>query len=163
MNSVIANELLRYDPETGVLYWRVSVRSGARTGQRAGCPGNRGYRQVKICGQLYMAHRLIWLIVYGEFPPNEIDHINGVRDDNRLVNLRAVTRSENRMNQRIGVRNTSGYIGVSWCKQSSKWVVQISVNKQQINLGRFSDMHDAARVRKSAEIKYGYHPNHGRA
>lgn len=155
-------ELLCYDPGTGVFTNLISRSPSAVAGAVAGWIDiHNGYIQIQIDGRNYPSHRLAWLYVYGEFPIHEIDHTNGKRDDNRIVNLRAVTSSENSKNSKIRSTNTSGITGVSWCKNSNKWMVQISDNKKQINLGRFSDKFEAICARKSAENRLGYHPNHG--
>jgi len=78
-------------------------------------------------GKQHKAHRLIWLYVYGEMP-KEIDHINGDRQDNRLENLRSVTRSQNQFNKAMAQNNTSGYRGVSWHKKSQQWVIRVCAN-----------------------------------
>ena len=122
-------ELLHYDPETGLLT-NVTERGGKKAGATAGALRPNGYVQVCVDYSMYRAHRLAWLYMTGEFPPDDVDHINGVRNDNRWVNLRAATRGENMQNQRGPRSNSkSGLLGVSWSKQGKKWIAQIKVDK----------------------------------
>mgnify|MGYP000004363272 CR=1 FL=1 len=155
-----ALRLFKYDPETGIVTRRVRVNN-----QRAGdVVGNhaRGYLVTRRRDRTYGLHRLIWLMVYGELPTHEIDHINGVRDDNRLVNLRSVTRTENMQNKKKYNTNTSGQVGVSWVRHLDKWQARISINGNRISLGCFTNLTDAIIARYAAEEKYGYCENHGR-
>jgi len=149
-----AVELLKYEPSTGSLTW---ISSGKEAGTMAG----NGYKIVTVDTNKYMLHRVIWLIQHGEFPEN-IDHINGDRIDNRLVNLRSVSTQENLKNRKIGSANTSGIMGVQWDKARNAWNVYIGLNKKNTYIGRFNNIFDAAAARKAAEIEHGFHPNHGR-
>ena len=90
-------ELLDYDPETGVLTWKVS-RGRVKPGSRAGHRQPRGYRQVTVEGRRHLEHRLVWFHVHGQWPANEIDHVNRIKDDNRIANLREATTLQNRSN-----------------------------------------------------------------
>jgi HNH endonuclease/AP2 domain len=125
--------LLRYDPETGV--W--TRLTGYRRGRRADSPDRQGYRRVRPPGKSYGAHRLAWFYMTSTWPVNDIDHKNGVRDDNRWENLRAATRSQNIANSKLGVRNKSGLKGVSWWKRTGKWRALIEVENKPIYLGLF--------------------------
>ena len=100
--------LFDFNAETGVVTRLVTRGYRAKAGDTVGSINDRGYMTVKIINSTYMLHRVIWLWVYGEFPPNDIDHINGDRADNRLVNLRAVTRQENMKNRCLSKNNKSG-------------------------------------------------------
>ena len=113
-------------------------------------------------GRIYRAHRLAWLIVYGSFPPDQIDHINGVKHDNRIMNLRAVTHAENSRNRPLYIGNKSGHTGIFYNKRMKKWVAQIGGTDKRVNLGSFENKEDAIEARRIAEINYNYHPNHGR-
>ena len=148
-----AREVLTYDPETGFFVWN--------TGNTAGCFVSTGYWRIKIFRVEYLAHRLAWLISTGEWPDGEIDHINQNRSDNRLVNLRVVTRSENLRNAKLRETNTSRVTGVHMDKKDSLWWARIQVNKSRVSLGRYKNWFDAVCARKSAENIHGYHPNHG--
>ena len=172
--------LLKADFETGKLFWLPRPLEMFKDGKQSAehnCaiwnsrfPGTEaftavngwGYRHGRIFGRAYRAHRVIWLLATKEWPADEIDHINGVKDDNRMTNLRQVTGAENRKNTRLSKANTSGIIGVSWLNSRRKWAAQIHINGRSTNLGHFLEKSDAIAARKAAEIKYGYHPNHGR-
>ena len=157
-----AIEAFDYDPESGELRWRIKPARNTEAGDVAGCTSNHGYRVVKYKSRRYSIHRIIWLMVHGKFPPNEIDHINGVRDDNRLSNLRAATLLENQRNQKLPSNSKSGVMGVHWQTARNKWHASIRVNYKLIYLGIYEILQDAVDARKAAEIKYGFHSNHGR-
>lgn len=158
----VLRQLLRYDPETGKLFWRSNQSRKCRAGSQAFTSmGSHGYFQGGVGGEKYLAHRVIWAMHAGEWPV-EIDHINGDRSDNRLSNLRNVTRSGNMKNQRLSTANTSGFIGVSRFKRDNKWQAKIMVARKCIFLGLFDTPEAAVAARKAAELKYGFHENHGR-
>ena len=152
-------ELLDYNAVTGEFTWLVT-KGKAKAGTVAGWLEN-GYLRIGIAGKTYQAQRLAWLNKHGAFPKNQLDHINHIRDDNRIANLREVTQAENQKNVSKRSDNTSGFTGVCWYKRHSNWRVQITVNGKIIHLGYFSDIDDAITARKSANIKYTYHANHG--
>ena len=117
-------ELLSYNQHTGVFQWLVS-RGRARAESIAGSADSYGYLQTKICGRIYLNHRLAWLYAHGEWPDEQIDHINGCRADNRLANLRKVSASINQQNQRKArLDNKSGFLGVS--SSGKRWQARIS-------------------------------------
>ena len=151
-------EKLHYEPDTGVFTRK--LKSGRK--KKAGSPQN-GYVAMWVEGNLYLAHRLAWLYEHGEFPVKglQIDHINHDRSDNRLVNLRVVTRSENLRNAGKSKNNISGATGVCWSKGANKWLVQIMVAGVSTYLGVFTDKDKAIAAREEANIKYNYHTNHG--
>lgn len=147
-------ELLHYDPNTGV-FTNIKARAGVRFGATAGCLNKgTGYWGICVNNKIYPAHRLAWLYMHGQFPSDEIDHINRVRNDNRICNLRLATRLENMQNQTVRSTNTSGCIGVFWNKAKQKWVAQIGINYKLIHIGYFSDLDEATAARKAAERKY---------
>jgi hypothetical protein len=157
--------LLSYDKETGVFRWIFS-KGAKKAGSIAGTirhdrTGNT-YRQIYIDYKPYPEHRLAWLYMTGEFPKDQTDHIDGNTLNNKISNLRDVDNSENQKNSSIGSNNTSGVMGVSWSGTRKKWIAYISVNGVRKTLGSFEDIEKAATVRKQAEIKYGFHANHGR-
>lgn len=150
---------LSYDKDTGIFRWKVLKRGVTRNGV-AGALQHDGYRRIRIHRKTYPAHWIAWLYVYGEFPKNEMDHINHIKDDNRISNLRSVTRGENQKNRSLAKNNTSGVAGVCWSKPSKKWSVSIRVCGVLKSLGLFEDIKEAKKVREKAKIEYGYHPNH---
>jgi hypothetical protein len=135
--------ILHYDSDTGI-FTRLTSRGGNNVGSIAGNFDKGGYLKTNIQGKTYRTHRLAWLYIYGEFPPEEIDHINCVRNDNRLLNLRLSTRSENTYNTSIFSNNTSGYKCVSWNKKSKKWRAYCNVNGKQNHLGLFETAEQAS-------------------
>lgn len=152
-------ELLHYCPDTGV-FTRLTGNNRVKVGSIAGCLAGLGYSQIRIDRKKYYSHRLAFLYIEGAFPKNNTDHINGVKADNRWSNLRAVTQAENLRNQKKRNTNTSGIMGVH--RHKGKWVAQIKVGGKLLYLGFFADFFEACCARKSIELKYGYHPNHGR-
>lgn len=137
-----ARRLLRYEPDTGIFRWRVDTKNTA-AGDIAGSRHSRGYWHIKINRRLYMAHRLAWLWVTGEWPVAHVDHINGKRSDNRFANLRVATNSENARNSRIRTNNACGYKGVHFKKRLNKFVAQINVDGRVQHLGVFGTAADA--------------------
>lgn len=156
---------LDYDPETGLFTWKATNRRGF-VGRQAGCFCPRdGYIRIRINSKLELAHRLAWDMTYPDDPvgPNEqIDHINHIRTDNRIVNLRKASNTENSRNASIGVNNTSGALGVWFEKRRNKWAAEIKVDRKKIHIGQFAKFADAVAARKAAEVKYGFHENHGK-
>ena len=154
------NELFAYCPATGKLFNNAN-RGKGKMGGEAGSNHNKGYRWVFVDGRRYLTHRVIWMMLYGNWP-REIDHINHLRADNRLKNLREVSQTENFRNQTKYTNNTSGVCGVVFNKRSGKWKAQMRVCGQSKGFGEYYHWFDAVCARKSAEHKYGYHINHGR-
>lgn len=155
-------ELLHYDPETGIFTRKIRTSTSIKVGDIAGSKNGDGYIDISLRRISYKAHRLVWMYVYGAWPDGQIDHINGVRDDNRLINLRPATNQENGRNVAIRLDNKCGVVGVGWNKSRGKWQAYIGVDCEVITLGRFNDLFEAVAARKSAEILYGFHQNHGR-
>ena len=143
-------ELLDYDPKTGVFVWR-------KTGKVAGSLRSDKYRRVKIQKKEYAEHRLVWLYVYGTMPPDQIDHINRNKVDNRLANLRLADNSLNNRNKGVRSDNTSGVKGVGWRIDLQKWEARIHTTKNTCRrLGSFINFDDAVAARREAERIYGY-------
>lgn len=136
-------ELFDYNPMTGDFVRKVS-RSGpkAHVGSVAGCDNGQGYIRIYVDGKPYKAHRLAWLYVHGSMP-KEIDHKNLNRSDNRIANLRAVSRGQNRTNCGAYKNNTSGLKGVSLYKPNGKWKAQIQKDGKKLALGYFDTKEEA--------------------
>lgn len=160
----VLREMFTYDPETGFLYRNatdVVPRCNARApGKRAFTSKTaKGYYRGGLLGRNVMAHRVVWKWHHGT-EPEEIDHINGDKSDNRIENLRAATRQDNVRNTCRRKTNKSGVQGVYKCKGS--WIAAIRRGGKQVELGYFKDKSDAVACRARAEREAGYHPNHGR-
>lgn len=169
--------MFSYEPNTGVLRWnerpvehfasKAHCSSWNRrfAGAAAGTLRNgagKVYVQVAIAGRFFPAHRIAWQMVHDTFNESlEIDHINGVGTDNRLVNLRLVSHQENQKNLSRRVDNASGVTGVTWDALRGKWLVRGHIAGKQKNLGRFDDFEAAVAARRSHEHEHGYHNLHG--
>lgn len=152
MDVDFLKSVLDYNPETGAFTWKVKRASMAMPGQAAGTlDRSTGYLRIKISPRLYYAHRLAWLMVHGHFPEHEIDHINGVRSDNRIANLREATRHQNGANLPRKRNNTSGFPGVSFEGRKGKWAAYIHPKGKKRFLGYFETAEEAAAVRTAAE------------
>lgn len=134
--------LFYYEHETGNFICK-KASGRLKVGDICGNKNHDGYMRIRINYKHYASHRLIWLYVYGEFPKNEIDHINGIKHDNRLCNLREATRSQNSLNRAITKRNTSKFKGVTFNKKTNKWQSQASFNNKYYYLGSFEKKEDA--------------------
>lgn len=145
-------ELLHYSPETGIFTWKVRPANRVKVGQEAGSYSG-GYRRIRIDDKRYYGHRLAWLYMYGEFPDRQIDHINEVKDDNRIVNLREASYQLQQQNISSRKNNTSGIKGVYWHKVRQKWMACIVHNYKQIHLGYFDTKFAAQMARHCAELE----------
>ena len=176
----LLRKLLRYEPDTGLLFWRERTpdmfSSDTKIQRDRYCKtwnkrysgkiafaanDGAGYKQGRVMDIQLRAHRVIWALVNGVWPI-EIDHINGIKHDNRLANLRNVDRITNSMNAPVRKTSKSGITGVSYCNREKLWRAYISVDKSLKSLGYYTSKETASLARKKAEIKYGYHINHGR-
>lgn len=140
--------------ENGKLYFK-RTRPGRSIHKPAGSCAFDGYIRVRLHGESYLAHRVIWCLHHGRWPIEQIDHINGIRHDNRIENLRECTVAENRLNVQKA-NNDSGVVGVTWAKKEGNWRASIKVNGKGINLGHFTDLNEAIACRRAAEVKYGF-------
>jgi hypothetical protein len=156
----LLKEFLAYNPEDGLFRWlkRANQNGSAEAGSVAGSPrdDDAGYIRIKLKGVFYQAHRVAWLYIHEEWPPEEIDHINGDPSDNRIVNLRCATPSQQGANRKRRSDNQSGYKGVYWHKPTSKWLAYIYRGGPRIDLGYFDDpaMAHAAYI-SAAESLFG--------
>jgi hypothetical protein len=152
-------QIVSYDMTTGEFTW-IKNKIRKIIGAKAGYINDRGYVQIMLNGKNYKAHRIAWLYVHGTEPEGDIDHINRVRNDNRIVNLRLANRSQNCANRIKTNRNTSGYMGVTYVKNRNKWQAQVMVNRKQIFLGYFDTPEQAHQVyKKYKEASYGEFTN----
>ena len=152
-------EILEYNPENGkFLYKLPRLRQKREVGTEAGTLRSDGYIRIKIDKKGYFAHRLAWFYVNKEMPKT-LDHINRIKNDNRIENLREVSCSENQQNVSLRKNNTSGFHGVYWNKRKNRWFGQIRLNKKKIFLGYFLNLEDAVAAANSARKKY--HPFFG--
>ena len=153
---------LAYDPFTGIFTWRVATKK-IYIGQEAGWLGaTDGYIYITYKGKGYSSHRLAFLLMTGAMPTLHVDHINGVKTDNRWSNLREVTRSQQQQNLPKFISNTSGLMGVYWSIKRNRWIAEIKVEGKHKALLQTKDFFEACCARKSAERKYNYSINHGR-
>lgn len=173
------HKLLRYDPEAGLLFWRDRTPDMFCAGKRSklhSCNNwnskysgkeafayidVEGYKAGAIFNVKLRAHRVIWAMVTGEWPGDQIDHINHDRADNRFSNLRDVTCLDNSRNRSGNFDSNSGVYGVTVCKESGRWMARIKIKNKSVHLGMFERLSDAISARKRAEKNHGFHENHG--
>ena len=137
-------ELFEYDPEIGCFFRKTNSGTRWRIGQRAGTFDKNKYRQIKIDNKLYKEHRLVWFYVYGFWPKKEIDHIDRNPSNNKLSNLREVSRKENAENTIAHKDNVSKFKGVTFDKRKNIWFARIMHNKVQHHLGTYRSPEAAA-------------------
>jgi len=158
-------EILDYDEVIGEFYWKVSKARNIHIGDTAGHKRKSGYVFIAIDSKGYMAHRLVWLYMTGKlpnYPIEQIDHINGIKDDNSFNNLRLVDEQDQHKNVSLQCNNKSGYRGVCWKEVTKTWYVDISSEGVRTHLGSFKNKDKAILARKKAEFELGFHENHGR-
>ena len=158
MNQNELKELLHYCPETGVFTRRKTIgrhKAGAIAGAKP--TGYLKYISIHVARQRFLAQRLAWLYVYGEWPSADIDHINRIKTDNRIENLRQVTRSQNMQNVWLHKHNTSGHKGISWVEKLKKWRVYLFVQRKQIYIGLFTDFDSAVAAYRAAATQHHTH------
>lgn len=176
----VLRRLIDYSPETGELRWKErpawmfkagyrprSANAGTWNCRYANKPAfthsmPKGYKHGALLNISMRAHRVIWAIHHGAWPEGQIDHINGITDDNRIDNLRLVQPVDNQRNMSRARNNTSGVTGVHFHHPSGLWYARITVNYKEKYLGCYSDFEDVVAARKQAEIDYNFHSNHGR-
>lgn len=150
---------LSYNPDTGDLIWK-KCHDSSRIGKKAESKDICGYIQINIGGKVLKAHRVAWAIHYGDWPSGQVDHKNGIRNDNRISNLRCVDNQKNCQNQRNGSRkNATGLIGVHVGKgrPEKKYRAKIQLNGKQIHIGGYSTPQEAheAYVKAKREMHEG--------
>lgn len=155
-----------YDPETGLFTWRARPANPQWTGRYAGrpafaAPHNQGYLKGSLGGVSLLAHRAAWALYYGDWPKDQIDHINGVRSDNRIVNLRDVTHKENHKNCRPWQSKKSKLLPGVFANHG-KFSSRIRVNRKTYHLGTFNSEEEAHQAYQNAKSRFGFHPNHAK-
>lgn len=159
-------EFFNYNPETGEFSRIKAVGKqgkGCRVGDKIGTIATNGYVRIKIDGKYYVRSHLAWLYVYGYMPLDTIDHIDRIRDNDRILNLRSIKNRDNYTNMSKFNTNKSGHTGVCWHKKANKWCAQIVVNYKAKHLGLFSKLEDAIQARKEANIIYDFAEDHGKS
>lgn len=152
-------EALNYCKETGLFTWKEPRRGRMFLSVAGNIDSSTGYRRISLDDRSYYAAKLAWLYTFGEYPECVVDHINGIKDDDRIVNLRLATQSKNIANCGMFAHNTSGYKGVYYYKSRAEkgwapWWAYISYNGKRKSLGYFNSKEDAAEVRRNAEIEF---------
>jgi hypothetical protein len=168
------SRLLRYEPETGKLFWLHRQRAmfpderawkiwnTRYDGAEAFTAIANGYHRGAIFGTALAAHRVAWAIHHGEWPKGQIDHINGDRSDNRIANLRDVDSAGNHKNMSRASNNKSGVTGVHWCNTWNRWIAKIKIGGKTKSLGQFASFDDAVAARQKAQEELGFDIGHGK-
>lgn len=165
IESTLTHELLtsylKYNETKGEFTWIKRPNKNIHLHTRAGTKNATGYRVISLFGKRYLEHRLAWFFVHGEMPEHEIDHINQIRDDNRISNLRQVTRSENQRNK---TRKDSRVdeVGIWWCRRRKRYIAEITLNGKKVYQKSFKDIDEAIQQRKAKALELGFHDNHGK-
>ena len=145
---------LRYDAETGHLYWVAPKSNRLRPGQRAGCKMVNGYQKIALYQEQMYIHHIVWYLTHGEWPTEMIDHINGDRSDNRVENLRLANQSQQNFNMGLRESNKTGVTGVAICSKTGRFRAYLTLGRKQIYLGNHVTLDAAVAARKEAEAKY---------
>lgn len=157
-------EVLHYDPETGQFIWLVaraqkpkgSIAGAIKKGPASSSQRRWGYVLIGIARKVYFAHRLAWFYVYGRWPVQQLDHIDGDRTNNRIANLRESTSAQNAQNRYYSGGKSSRFLGVCWAKDTQRWQTMIRINGKPIYLGQYRTEAEAYEVYLAAKAKY--HP-----
>lgn len=148
-------EVLRYEPDTGLFYRKVSTTNNVKVGDIAGTSDNNGYIGISIDGSKYKAHRLAWFYTQGQWPSGIIDHINRIKFDNRIANLRDVADNVNSQNQGLPHKDSkTGFLGVTFGR--GRYIAQIMINGKVKRLGGYRTPEEAHEAYLEAKRKY--HP-----
>lgn len=142
--------ILHYCPVSGHFVWKVDRNANKLIGKRAGYRDKKGYRKIMIDEVGHNEHRLAWLYMTGNWPEDQIDHINNIKDDNSFANLRQATNGQNQQNIKMFKTNKSGYKNVSWHKIMKKWVVLLRINNKTAIREYFSDVNEAGQFAEKA-------------
>jgi hypothetical protein len=165
LTQKILKDEIFYNPETGEFFRnKDGYQNIFKKGDVAGgvvIRGNKKYWTICIGKKIYYGHRLAWLYMTGEFPKSQVDHIDGNGLNNKYENLRDVSHAENAQNRKLDPRNKSGKNAVSFCKQTKKWGVNMTINGKKIWLGRHKNKSHAEFISHAAKLWFGFHKNHG--
>ncbi len=154
-------ELFIYEPTTGIVTRKIQTSNVTKKGEIVGSKNN-GYLDVQIQGKKYRLHRIIWLMMTGNFP-NKIDHKDRKRDNNKWNNLRDYTHKQNNKNRGMSTLNTSGINGIAWVEGKTKWKAFIGINGKTKHIGYYNTKNDAISARKEKEKELDYDTSHGLA
>ena len=166
-------QLIKYNHLSGELIWNERPLDWFKTDNHGKTWNSRfankvitstnslGYIRFTLLGKTFLAHRIAWAIYHGKFADGEIDHINHIRNDNRIINLRNITQKQNQQNRALAKTNKSGFVGVDFVKKHKKFRARIFANDKRICLGMFKNIDEAIEARVFANKKYGFHENHG--
>jgi hypothetical protein len=154
MDAELARSLWNYDETTGELRWKVKPCQRVSVGDVAGCINKCGYLVVRCAYKLHLVHRIVWLITTGALPVNELDHVNGIRNDNRLSNLREVTRRQNQRNRKC--HRTGHLLYTTYDKHKGRWkAVSPTINGKRKHIGHYDTMQEASvAAEKWLELNY---------
>lgn len=169
LNEITVLECFRYCPNTGIFHWRFRPKShfsedidwkrwnSQNSGNQAFTSnGNRGYKKGCVFGKSYSAHRVAFLYMHGDWPINQVDHLDGDTANNKWENLEDVTAEGNGRNRKKNGNNTSGTTGVNWSRSNNKWEARINHKGVRKSLGLFDSLESAKLIRELAEVEYGY-------
>ena len=162
INQQFLQERFKY--RDGHLFWIKPTNNRVKIGQPAGTRSNSGYIQIQLKGKLYLEHRLIWLYHYGVWPEEHTDHINGIKDDNRIENLREATNQQNQFNRKSRKGSSSKHKGVSWYKPGKKWLARYCYKGKPYHLGYYETEEEAAEAyQKATEHLHKEYANYGQS
>lgn len=150
LSAEYVRTILDYEPLTGLFTWRQKTAKCINIGAVAGGIEKNGYRRIRINGRRYLAHRLAWLYMHGDWPSDQIDHINRVQDDNRSANLRLANQALNNQNRGMSSNNSSGIKGVYWYSRRQVWKATIGFGGKKKHLGYFTTIDAAEHAYKAA-------------
>lgn len=158
IDQTTLNKLFEY--KNGKLYWKTAKAKNINVTKEAGCLLPSGYRQVGVNGKKYYTHRIVYFMFFGVLP-EYLDHINCIRDDNRIENLRECTIEENNRNTKKRRNNTSGAKGVTWDRHANKWRARVCANSKNKYIGMYDNVETAKAAVEEARSKlHGSFANH---